>query len=265
MPIDIEKTAGIKTPEEIELERKYQEYARLETELANRELELATLKATMMAFERRYMTAMGRRFAEFDRINAEIAELLADRQGDPPAREQAQQARAKANETERLASQPSPAGESAETFMPSSDLKKLYRLVARKIHPDLAIDPEERAHRHEWMATANTAFASADLETLRSILEEWETSPEMVEGTGAGADLIRIIRKTAQVQRRLEAIAGEYEAVKASDLYRLQHKVKDAEMAGLDFLARMAQAMDRKIQAARVRRQALQDREPDHV
>ena len=41
---------------------------------------------------------------------------------------------------------------------------------------------------------------------MRSILADWESSPESVEGEGVGPELIRVIRKIAQIQRRLVEI-----------------------------------------------------------
>ena len=38
---------------------------------------------------------------------------------------------------------------------------------------------------------------------LRTILEEYESSPESVFGQGAGVELVRVIGKIAQVKRKL--------------------------------------------------------------
>jgi DnaJ-domain-containing protein 1 len=69
--------------------------------------------------------------------------------------------------------------------------------VAKRIHPDLATDSEDRLRRQILMAEANRAFEEGDEDRLRRILHEYEASPDAVKGDGAGADLIRAIRKIA--------------------------------------------------------------------
>ena len=68
----------LRTPEEEELKHKLEELALLEAELAEKELELATLTAELQALDSRYLRVVGRRFAQLDQLNAEIAELIAD-------------------------------------------------------------------------------------------------------------------------------------------------------------------------------------------
>ncbi len=65
------------TPEQQELDKELAELAALETELAQRELDLATLQAELHAFEREYLRVVGIRYTELDRVEAQIAEYMA--------------------------------------------------------------------------------------------------------------------------------------------------------------------------------------------
>jgi DnaJ-class molecular chaperone len=56
-------------------------------------------------------------------------------------------------------------------FKPSDDLKRLYREIAKRIHPDLATDDAERAKRNQLMAEVNRAYADGDEARLRAILD----------------------------------------------------------------------------------------------
>lgn len=90
------------------------------------------------------------------------------------------------------------------------------------------------------MAEANRAYEEGDEAKLQAILREWESSPESVKGAGTGVDLIRVIRKIAQVEERLRVIEAEMAELEASDLYQLKTKVEEAENKGQDLLVEMA-------------------------
>jgi len=59
----------------------------------------------------------------------------------------------------------------------------------------LAEDETERQYRNKIMAEINDAYENGDEDKIRTILEEWEDSPERVKGEGMGSELIRAVRK----------------------------------------------------------------------
>jgi DnaJ-domain-containing protein 1 len=241
-------------PEEEELERKHAELSELESKLADRELFLTNLRSELSAFERKYVRVVGQRYAELDDIEARIAEQFArthpqDRRAHDFATEARSHAQAsKANVEDSLALK------STDSVPPRSQtLKNLYREVAKRIHPDLATDSEDRLRRQKLMAEANRAFEAGDEERLRKILEEYESSPEAVKGEGAAADLVRVIRKIAQVNRRLDEIRKEVAELEESELFELKAKVDRATGEGRDLLGEMALDLDSRIAASRDR------------
>lgn len=207
------------SPEEEELQRKSAELAASEADLLQGELDLATLHAELKNFEREYQQVIGTRYAELERIEQQIAEYMAYL-------------------------------ESASDFKPSEDLKKLYREVAKLVHPDLTTDPAEKLERQKLMAEANQAYEAEDIEKLRSIFRNWTSRPELVRGEGVGAELIRAIRKIAQCRERLRAIQQEIAAVKQTELYQLQFEVNLAKTRGDNLLADMAHDIDEQIDRA---------------
>lgn len=237
------------TPEERELSRKLSELAELEVEMVQRELDLATLQAELNTFEARYLRTVGVRLAELDEIEAQIAEAEARlKPKDKRIQEQAAQARTQAQESAGATGITQEPKE--ERFKPSERLKKLYREVAKCIHPDLAVDEEERSRRQKLMAKANRAYEQGDEDKLQAILAEWESSPESVKGEGTAAELVRVIRKIAQVKNRLRAIEINIAQQEESDLYQLKTKADAAEKEGRDLLAEMASKMDEQIALA---------------
>jgi hypothetical protein len=240
------------TPEERELKRKLAELATLEDKLAQRELDLATLQAELKVFETRYLSVVGIRYAELDEIEAKIAEAQATLNPDDKTfQEEATNAREQANESAAAAGE---AQESDRRMFESSDeLKRLYREVAKRIHPDLSTDKKDYALRQRLMVEANRAYKSGDEEKLRSILNEWERSPDAVKGEGAGADLVRVIRKIAQVEARLQVIQTTISGLERSELHQLKVKVEKADQKGRDVLAEMTSHLEIKITEAKRR------------
>lgn len=217
------------TPEEEELEKKRSELTLLETELAQRELELTTLHAELNAFERKYQQIVGIRFAELDRIEAQILEYMAYL-------------------------------ETSRDFNPSDSLKKLYREVAKQIHPDLATNEIERLRRQELMIEANQAYEEGDEEKLRNILYKWDSSPESVKGEGIAVELIRVLRQISQSRERLQAIEDELNAVQQTELCQLRNQVKSLEELGQDLLEEMAIELDEQIAVAQDRLKEIKEK-----
>ncbi len=245
------------TPEDEELERKKACLAELEAQLAERELQLASLLADLVHFEKRYLQTVGRRYAILDELKARIAEAHARQNPQQKdARKQAQQARSKAQESARAAGAQGPeaipaTADSPSKQRPSESLRNLYRQAARLLHPDLTLDGEEKARRHRLMAELNDAYARGDEERIRAIIRDWHASPESVQGDGPGAELIRVIRKIAQVEERLKAIAKETEQHRQGELFKLKQSVEDAAVNGRNLLKELAEQLDHSIAEAR--------------
>jgi len=239
-------------PEDQELARKLVEQAAIEGELAERELRVANLRAELSAFERRYLHFLGSRYAELDECKAHLAEQFARRH---PENERAQQAardaRARSNETKSAAGEKS--AQEPRAFEATPEMKRLYRDVAKRIHPDLTSDREDRAKRQQLMAEANQAYEQGDETQLVKILNEYECGPESVKGEGAGAELVRVIRRLSQARGRLAEIEAELQQLVRSDLYQLHERVDEAEKHGRDVLHEMSAKVDEQIAQARER------------
>jgi len=238
------------SPEEEELARKREELALLQAELAERELFLTNLRAELAAFEGRYLRQVGTLYAELDEWNAKIAERLAKEESTEESRSAAAQARIQADESDSAVH-----GEAAKAqeFIPSPELKALYREVAKRVHPDLATDEADRQRRDQFMAEANAAYQRGDAEALRRILEEYESSPESVRGAGIGADLVRVLRQLKQVRDRIAAIILEVADLAEAEIAKLKAKADIAATEGRDLLAEMAASVQGRVNVAKQR------------
>lgn len=242
-------------PEERELARKRAEQAAIEAELADRELRAANLRAELGSFERRYLHFVGSRYAELDEWKAKLAERVAREQpGNERAQQSARVARAIAGETKSAVGDEN--AKEPRAFKASPEMKRLYRDVAKRIHPDLTSDRKDRAKRQQLMAEANQAYEKGDEVRLAKILAEYDCSPEVVEGDGAGAELVRVIRRVSQARSRLAEIEAEMHELVRSDLYELKSRVEEAEKSGRDVFAEMTEKVEEQIALAKERLEA---------
>jgi hypothetical protein len=220
--------------------------AELQNTLTERAAAIARTKSELEAFRIRYRREVGLLHEELDELErgiaaAELGELskLGDEAGDTSA----------------------PAGAANGDAMPrftSDAVRKLFRDVAKTIHPDLALDETARDRRHTLMVEANRAYALGDEERLRSILQAWERSPEAIQGTDPQAMRLRLVRRIAQVEEQLALSGSELAAMQDSPLWQLKGMVDAAAARGKDLVADTVRRLRRDIVAARNRLDAMQ-------
>ena len=244
------------SPEEIYLDKKRGELAALESQLTEKELELHTMRGGLLAFERQYDEVVKSRYDQLDELKIKIAELAPARpQEEPAAAPKGDDAKASANPRPRPVRRPPPKKPSEEKksadFNPAESLKRLYRDVAKTIHPDLADTDENRGHRHAFMVRANEAYEAGDEKKLLAVFQEWEEAPESVKGEGAAAELVRVIRKIARCEQRIVTIAMEEQEMQTSGLFGMKMMAEEAQQFERDLLAEMTGRLDAEIEAAK--------------
>jgi hypothetical protein len=244
-------------PEAAELDRKRAELTVVQGQLAEFELALAASKAELDAFETQYRRALGPRYARLDKLTERLESNGGRRNGQSVAAGTGPQP-----EELQGADDPFHGGQNWDWVREDDDraavpsggrgtvpeaAKRLFRLIARRIHPDLASDPEERERRTNLMVQANHAYELGDVQALRRLLETWERSPDSVVGHGTRAELERVIRRIAQASERLAEIEREVAALEDSAMGWLRRRVRKAASEGWDLLSHMARELDRQI------------------
>ena len=218
----------------------------LERELTERDADVTRARAALDTFRVRYRQDVGLLHEQLDRLEAELAEaelgILRERLGDEPSGPQ------------------EPTGDRIEVAprsLTSDAVRKLFRDVAKAIHPDLADDDEARDRRHALMIEANRAYALGDEEQLRAILTAWERSPEAVTGTDLEASRLRLERRIAQVEEQIALVTAELASLKDSSLWRLKAMVDEEAAKGKDLVQDMVRRLTRDILVATNRLDAL--------
>jgi hypothetical protein len=227
------------TPEEIELARKRRILDRLKDRLADREEEMADLRGGLEQFEARYKMEVGRLYADLDEIDARIAEeeykLVPD---DEEIKKKAEELRRRAEESAANSADPDAC---SFKWNPTPESRKAYHDLARIIHPDLALDPDEKVRRHSLMAKLNEAYSAGDQAQLNRLVEEYKISPDVIRGESTGDDLVRAIRQIAQIKVRLAELRTERVTAELSELFVLREKVLIEFAEGRDLLKHMAE------------------------
>jgi len=221
--------------------------AELEALHGERSSAVAHTRADIAAFKVRYRHEVGLLHEELDRLELALAEAeLAALTGraEPAAPPDA----ATAAEPSRPEPQPR---------YTTDVVRKLFRDVAKTIHPDLARDEAARDRRHALMIEANKAYEMGDEEQLRLILQAWERSPDAVQGTDAEAMRLRLVRRIEQLEEQLELLAGDQAALQESPMWQLKKMVDEEAARGKDLIKDMVRRLKRDILVATNRLDAL--------
>jgi hypothetical protein len=220
--------------------------AEREATLGERGAEAARVKSDLDAFRIRYRQAVGLLHEQLDKLELEIAEAELD--------ELSKRVRSGASDSNEALADRQPASAPRYT---SDAVRKLFRDVAKAIHPDLTRDESARDRRHALMIAANRAYALGDEEELRLILQAWERSPEAVPGSHPEATRLRLVRRIAQIDEQLEAIASDLSALKGSPTWKLKAMVDEAAAKGKDLVRDMVSRLKRDILVATNRLDAM--------
>lgn len=222
----------------------------LDALLRERAGEISRAKSDLAAFRIRYRQEVGLLHEELDELHEAIAEAELNEKA-----RQRQQGDNAGGEATSASNGPRP--EPLPRFT-SDAVRKLFRDVAKIIHPDLAADEQTRDRRHTLMVEANRAYAIGDEARLRWILDAWERSPEAVRGSDAEAMRQRLIRRIAEVEDQLAVYAGDLAAMQESPLWQLKTMVEEASTRGKDLIGEMVARLKRDLLVARNRLDAIQ-------
>jgi hypothetical protein len=221
--------------------------AELETLLDQRAADADRIERELDMFAARYRQQVGTLHEQLDALELDIAEA-----------ELGELSKKVAEAGARPSATPSEAPREPVAARFTSDaVRKLFRDVARAIHPDLAGDEHTRDRRHALMVEANRAYALGDEEQLRRILERWQSSPEAVLGSDPAAMRLRLERRLAQIEEHLALCAQDLAALQASPLYELKTMVDEAAARGRDLVADTVRRLQRDIMAATNRLDAM--------
>jgi hypothetical protein len=189
------------------------------------EIAVETFRVEVENFSRLHHQKLGPMYARLDELDALIAEVRAARSGDPDDLRKAQEARAMVMpmpgvdelfhswiDSEGLS--PEAAAmlneqpvQTPKRVRPSDEVRRVYRDLVRRAHPDLATEEGERKRRDEFITRVNAAYARGDEALLRELAEEWAAGP---------APAVPLLSESEELYARLEWLAHRKELLAAA-------------------------------------------------
>ena len=217
------------------------------------------LKSEVDLFQRRYNAHISRYYLELDKVELETKAYrlrLQLRREQVQAEEiearvescfRASRARVAAYEAPD-ASEPTPEENTLSAAKPKH-LQNLYRKLAKRYHPDKAIDAEEAERREQLMPLINRAYREQDVQTLER-LNLGETAFHVDEKT-AIEKRAALQSELLQLNRAASQLRLEINRLKTGRTYQLKQQVEKGKETGVDLLTGLAKDLERRVKASR--------------
>jgi hypothetical protein len=240
------------------------ELARVQDELIDAETELADQMADIRAFEAEFEARVGFLMAQLADLETEVNDYLDRIRQRRNESVFGSQYRSADEQFRRTWQQPPKPAAAPLPVAPSADekaqLKKLYRRLARRFHPDLAQNEADRLYRTERMSGINDAYAARSLTELLVFAAEMETVAEPAEiiPGQTETDMVQALEKEIRrCRRRVREIDLEMQNLHNRASVELALERKMVQRNGRDLLAEIAADLERKIARKTVERDMI--------
>jgi len=120
-----------------------------------------------------------------------------------------------------------------------AELKQLFRTLAKRFHPDLVTDHEEKRRREKVMAQVNDAYAAQNLAAMKKLAQKPDR-PEVPADKTREQIMVDLKAEIVRLDRVILALDRQLQDLINSHTVRLMLEVSIAERNGRNLLAEMA-------------------------
>lgn len=221
--------------------------------VAQLELELFDTRSDVTKFEREMEGRLGLLKRQIERLEIQIADARrraarraqwGERADSPDIPEDVVEQFRKTWKRSGKPSQPSKKKEVDEEI--KEELKTLYRKMAKRYHPDLASDPQEKAWREEQMAKVNKAYSESNMVALLSFEEKPDWSP-VVRKKSREEEIAELYSESKRLDGVITRLERDLRLLINSDTVKLMLEVSVARKAGQDLLRAMEEDLLAKV------------------
>ncbi len=146
-----------------------------------------------------------------------------------------------------------------------AEIKRLYRQLARKFHPDLAESDGERIFRTEKMRAVNDAYRAGSMVELMALADELESREKQVEekrpsitDSQTEKQMIQALeQELIRCQRKLRHLDNQLRNLHNRPIVELMVDIKFGKRQGRDIFAEMRSELERKIAKKTVERDMI--------
>ena len=180
-----------------------------------------------------------KRRARKDRENEEKAEEERKTKGEGKAKEERKAKEDRKSEEERKDKEEREAeadGEKAESEglgpdrvneTPAQELKRLYRYIMKKLHPDA--NPDATDAEMELLRKAQEAYSEGDLEALRDIVDQLDDTEITEKYSDTPEDLLKLRELRDKLAEKVEILLAHIDEIKNSFPYNEKDFLADEE------------------------------------
>ena len=144
-----------------------------------------------------------------------------------------------------------PISDIPESSAPASaipDIKHLYRLLARRYHPDLARSESERRNQNEMMVEINQYYRENNLEKLMDLAGMEVPFYVRIKQADKSKQPTPAMSELERIRLELEKVQAQIARLTNLPSVKLSLDVKLARLQGRDLLAEMAADLKRKLE-----------------
>ncbi|MCP4358382.1 MAG: DnaJ domain-containing protein [Chloroflexi bacterium] len=249
------------TPHE-QIDRLRAELKRLQKELAKKETELSELYGSLQAFEAEYDERVGHLLEEYALLEAEVEAYMSRIRQIRDEQTFGEGYQGVQDQYDAKWNAPHQEKPQVKNLQPkpvtAARLKKVYRQLARKYHPDLAKDEADRERRTAMMTAVNDAYKAGSLTELEALaLDEPQVEvqtvirpdkPRVTPRPQTETEMIRVLEEEIEHTRRLIfGMRDDLQNFHHRPLVELALDVRFAKRDGRDVLAELSTELERKI------------------
>ena len=145
----------------------------------------------------------------------------------------------------------------------NSEIRSVYRQLAKLIHPDLSSNANEAESRRDLMLQANQALDEGDIETLRSMLSSLQGHPDGISRTLVRTRLELVKSQISLTRKRLTQATVGIMRTTQNEMYKVMLFHNQCAETGVDHLAELSHQLDIEIAQAQSRLKTILQREDD--